>query len=260
MTRWSLDRYRKEILTQTDLLRSLLTGADPAIPVPTCPEWNLGQLMRHVGGAHRWVETIVRTRAADEVPHTLVDDVFDYGDEDPAELGAWLDLGARQLDAALAEAGPGTRVWTVVPDQPLAFWARRMLHETAVHRADAAWAVGVRYDVDAEVARDALDEWMSFGSVAETYESDGGEPLLGPGRSVALLAVDDPAGSWRVDLTGEVPVWDRGDGASAVTVRGSLADLVHLVYGRPVADRVEVLGDAGLLELWLRRSGFWLHE
>jgi hypothetical protein len=28
-------------------------GADPSTPVPTCPEWNLGDLIRHVGGTHR---------------------------------------------------------------------------------------------------------------------------------------------------------------------------------------------------------------
>ncbi|WP_037676664.1 maleylpyruvate isomerase family mycothiol-dependent enzyme [Streptomyces griseus] len=258
MTRWSLERYRTEIITQTDLLRTLLTAADPAARVPTCPEWNLRHLLRHIGGVHRWIDTVVRTRATDEVPDTLVNEVFGYGDEDLAELGAWLGLGARRLTDVLAEAGPDARVWTVVPDQPLVFWARRALHETVVHRADAAWAVGARYDLDTEVALDALDEWMSFGSVPETYENEGGEPLLGPGRSIGFLAGDDPAGSWRVDLSGEVPRWDRGAGETAVGVRGSLTDLVLFLYGRPVADRIEVRGDAGLLELWLRRSRFWL--
>ncbi|MFG2127395.1 maleylpyruvate isomerase family mycothiol-dependent enzyme [Streptomyces sp. NPDC048751] len=261
MIRWSLDRYRTEIITQTDLLRTLLTGADPTARVPTCPEWNLGQLLRHVGGVHRWVDTVVRTRATDEVPDTLVNEVFGYGDEDPAELDAWLAVGARRLTDVLAEAGPDARVWTVVPDQPLVFWARRVLHETVVHRADAAWTVGARYEVDAAVARDALDEWMSFGTVPEAYDADGAEPLLGPGREVCFVATDDPAGSWHVDLTGDVPRWDRADGgAAAVAVHGSLTDLLLLVYGRPVADRVEVRGDTGLLELWLRRTGFWLHE
>jgi hypothetical protein len=30
--------------------------------VPSCPGWNAGQLLRHLGG-HRWAEEIVRTRA-----------------------------------------------------------------------------------------------------------------------------------------------------------------------------------------------------
>ncbi|MFL4902145.1 maleylpyruvate isomerase N-terminal domain-containing protein [Streptomyces sp. MMS24-I2-30] len=104
MPRWDLDRYRAEILTQTDLLRDLLAGADPTVHVPTCPEWNLGQLARHVGGAHRWVETIVRTRATEPVSDALVNDVFGYGDEDTAVLDAWLADGARRLADAFADA------------------------------------------------------------------------------------------------------------------------------------------------------------
>ena len=28
-------------------------------PVPTCPDWTLRDLVRHVGGVHRWAATIV---------------------------------------------------------------------------------------------------------------------------------------------------------------------------------------------------------
>ncbi|MFE9611628.1 maleylpyruvate isomerase family mycothiol-dependent enzyme [Streptomyces sp. NPDC006012] len=260
MPRWDLHRYRDEILTQTDLLRDLLAGADPTVHVPTCPEWNLGQLARHVGGAHRWVETIVRTRATEPVSDALVNDVFGYGDEDTVQLDAWLADGARRLADAFTDAGPDTRVWTVVPDQPLEFWARRMLFETVVHRADAARTLGVGHEIDAAVARDGLDEWMSFGTVPEAYDPGTDEPLLGAGRTLRWCAGDDPAGDWFVDLTGDVPRWRHGGDEAAVTVRGPVADLLLLVYGRPVDERTEVRGDRALLDLWLRRTGCWLHE
>jgi uncharacterized protein (TIGR03083 family) len=258
MTRWNLDRYRAELLTQTGLLRSLTEDADLTARVPTCPDWNLGQLLRHVGGAHRWADTVVRTRANAPVSDDLVNDVFHYGDEDPAVLDAWLAEGARQLTAALAQAGPDTRVWTPPePDRPVVFWARRMLHETIVHRADAAWTVGARYDVDAAVARDGVEEWLEFGTVPEAYDVTGGEPLLGPGRTLLFAAGDH---AWFVDLTGDRPRWRQAGGDAAVTVRGSLTDLLLLFYGRPVDERIEVRGDTDLLALWLKRTGFWLHE
>ncbi|MFC5720929.1 maleylpyruvate isomerase family mycothiol-dependent enzyme [Streptomyces gamaensis] len=265
MTPWSLDRYRAELLAQTGLLRALVRDADPAAPVPTCPAWNLGQLLRHVGGAHRWVETIVRTRATGPVPHDLVDEVFHYGDHDMAALDTWLDEGARQLSDALDRAGPDARVWTVVPGRPLAFWARRMLHETVVHRADAARSTGARYEVDAAVARDGLDEWMANATVPEAYDTATGPPLLGAGRTLCFRATDDPAGRWLVDLTGTTPVWhrvadDAAVGDAAVTVDSPLADLLLLVYGRPVDGRVDVHGERALLGLWLERTGFWLRE
>ncbi len=37
--------------------------ADPATPVPTCPDWTLKQLFRHVGRGNRWAAQIVADRA-----------------------------------------------------------------------------------------------------------------------------------------------------------------------------------------------------
>ncbi|MFH8935611.1 maleylpyruvate isomerase family mycothiol-dependent enzyme [Streptomyces griseosporeus] len=265
MTDWSLDRYCAEILAQTDLLCSLAGDGELTARVPTCPGWNFGQLLRHVGGTHRWADTVVRDRATEPVPDTLVNEVFHYDDKDPAALRDWLADGARRLTDGLVAAGPDARVWTVVPDRPITFWARRMLHETVVHRADAAWTVGVPYTLDAAVARDGFEEWLGFGQVPEAYETEGGqEPLLGPGRGLRFEPSDGPGANgpstgWFVDLTGDAPTWTRdGGGAAAVTVRGPLSDLLLLVYGRPVRDRLHVSGDTGLLDLWLERTGFWI--
>ena len=63
MTVLGYDRYCSEIVAQTDLLKSCIESADLTVPVISCPGWNLGQLLRHVGGAQRWAETTVRTRA-----------------------------------------------------------------------------------------------------------------------------------------------------------------------------------------------------
>ena len=61
MTDLTLDRYAAEIVAQTEQLTSSIKGADLAAPVPTCAGWSLGDLLRHLGGAHRWAEEIVRT-------------------------------------------------------------------------------------------------------------------------------------------------------------------------------------------------------
>ncbi|MGH3999680.1 MAG: SMP-30/gluconolactonase/LRE family protein [Pseudonocardiaceae bacterium] len=37
-------------------------------PVHSCTGWNLGQPLRHLGGGHRWADTIVRTRATQPRP------------------------------------------------------------------------------------------------------------------------------------------------------------------------------------------------
>jgi hypothetical protein len=68
VTLLSFERYCAENVVQTDLLTSCIKDAELTAPVPSCPEWNLGQLLRHLGGGHRWVETIVRTGATQPLP------------------------------------------------------------------------------------------------------------------------------------------------------------------------------------------------
>src|ERR1700691_3662464 len=67
MSLLSYDRYCAEILAQAELLTSVVQGADMTSPVPSCPDWNVGQLLRHLGGVHRWAATIVRTQTTEPV-------------------------------------------------------------------------------------------------------------------------------------------------------------------------------------------------
>ena len=43
------DRYRAELDAETARFAEAAADADPARPVPTCPEWTLAQLAAHVG-------------------------------------------------------------------------------------------------------------------------------------------------------------------------------------------------------------------
>ncbi len=263
MTRLSFDRSCAEIVAQTDLLRSRIAGADLTTPVGSCPGWNLVQLMRHLGGAHRWVETIVRTRATQPPSDQLVRDVSAEPDEDPAVLDAWLAEGAGQLAVTLRAAGPDAQVWTPVPGETAAgFFARRLAHETVIHRADATLAVGAQFTVDEEVAVDAVDEWMELGALRMMFEfRPARRELLGAGRTIHLHATDtapERAAEWVIDLTGDVIVWRRAHERSAVAIRGPLTDLLLIVYRRRPArsEGVEVLGDLQLLDFWLERVAF----
>ncbi|MFI8231341.1 maleylpyruvate isomerase family mycothiol-dependent enzyme [Streptomyces sp. NPDC085900] len=261
MTSLTFEDHCHQIVAQTDLLRDQVGGADTGTAVPTCPGWDLGRLLRHVGGDHRWAEEIVRTRATEPVSDDGVNDPQAYAALDGSALDGWLGEGAAGLAAALRGAGPDVRVWTpadgsVVP-QSSGFWARRMTHETVVHRADAAFAVGAGFALEDELAVDALEEWLEFSTVTEAYEPAPGTPgLLGAGRTLGLDAPG--AGQWFVDLAGERPVWSAGSPRpAAVVVRGPVTELLLFLYRRP-APAVETRGDAALLELWLRRTGFWL--
>jgi uncharacterized protein (TIGR03083 family) len=259
VTLLSFDRYCAEILAQTDALRSCIEGADPNTPVPSCPDWSLAELLRHLGRAQIRAEATVRTRAT----RPLAADGLPDAPDDDAALGAWLAESAERLAATLRSAGPDAQVWTFMPDAPNTFfWARRMTHETVVHRDDAALAVGAEFTVEPDVALDALDEWMEFGTLPMMLERHPERrDLLGPGRTIHLHATDtapETAAEWLIDLSGDAVTWRRAHEKAAVAVRGPLTDLLRLVYRRrPTgAEGLEVLGDAKLLDFWLERIAF----
>ncbi|MFF9072702.1 maleylpyruvate isomerase family mycothiol-dependent enzyme [Streptomyces sp. NPDC014735] len=254
----SHDLYCDEIISRTDALRSVLRGADLSATVPTCPDWNLRDLAVHVGGAHRWVGEIVRTRATEALPPERVPGSSPEGD-DPAALDAWLAEGAAKTVEALRAAGPGQEVWSWAWEPSTGFWARRMAHETIVHQADAALAAGADYAVAPELAADTIDEWLEIITFVRStgYKKEALE-LTGPGRSIHLHATDAPDAEWLIELGEDGFAWRRAHEKATVSLRGPLTD-VMLVFNRRLpadSDRVEVLGDAELLDFWLERTTF----
>ena len=238
-----------------------IDGADLTRPVPSCPGWNVGQLLHHLGGGQRWAAETVRTSEGPRDDHFR--DLSAYAHENPVVVGPWLADGATQLSAALRAAGPGAGVDTSpVPDGTAMFYARRFTHETAIHRADAELALGLPIAIDEPIAVDGIDEWMELGSLSMHFDVHPWmRELLGPGRTLHFHATDtspELGAEWVVDLTGDAFAWRRAHEKAAVAVRGPLTDLLLLIYRRTSADSgaVEILGDRPLLDFWVERVGF----
>ncbi|WP_026313725.1 maleylpyruvate isomerase family mycothiol-dependent enzyme [Actinomadura flavalba] len=248
----AFERYCGEIVLQAGLLAAVLDGADGRTPVPTCPGWTLRTVVRHVGVAHRWAETIVRTGAS-EPPPTVRHDAPD----DLAGHAAWLLDGAGRLAETLRNAGPDRPVWTWAGPGASAYWARRMTFETVVHRADAFLANGADFTVDAAVAADGIDELFDFLTLPFVLGDPRKKELLGPGRTVHLHATDTEA-EWLLDLTGKTITWRPDHAKAAVAVRAPVTDLFLTTYRRLPADNeaVQVLGDAAFYHFWYDRLTF----
>jgi uncharacterized protein (TIGR03083 family) len=256
MTALDFDRHRAEITTQATLLAGHLDDADVTVPVPSCPGWNVSQLCRHVDGGLRWANEIVATRAVEPPPQEALRDLSDATHDDAAGIAVALREAAAALSATLHGAGPAAQMWCPVPGGGAAFYARRFAHETAIHRADAALAMGIPFQLDADVACDGVEEWLELGSLPFHSEIHPWmRELLGPGRLIGLRTTDT-GDRWVLDLTGDVISWRRGDDPAATELRGPVIDLLLVLYRRvPVTD-VEVTGDAGLVDFWLERVGF----
>ena len=260
MTLLDHDAYCAHLTEQTALLRDALRTADLGTPVPTCPDCTLRDLAPHVGGAHRWAETIVRTRTTEYRPGAEVPG--GPPPEDADGLDRWLADGAGQLAGVLRETGPDVEVWAWGRNHTAGFWARRMALEPLVHRADAAFAVGAEYRVAPELAADVLDEWLeliSWPPVAE-FRTELKE-LRGAGETLHLHATDtDPAlgAEWLITRGPDGPDWAREHGKADVALRGPLT-AVMLAFLRRLpldAEGLEVLGDRALLDHWLAHTAF----
>jgi uncharacterized protein (TIGR03083 family) len=246
----------RSLVAENGRLGELLRTADPETPVPTCPGWGLRQLLTHVGRGDRWAATIVRERADARVDIRTVPDGKPPADTEAAV--GWLTDSARLLLDAVVATGPDVPVWTFTGPKPAAWWIRRRLHESTVHRADAAIALGVPYEIEAELAADGVSEWLDL-LTARSVPDDG--PALPDGATLHLHATDDglgKAGEWLVRSEGGRVVWEHGHGKGAVAVRGSAAALLQAVVRRIPADdpRLQVLGDEMAWRTWLERTPF----
>jgi uncharacterized protein (TIGR03083 family) len=225
---------------------TLLEGKDLSAPVPGCPDWDLARLIGHTGVVHRWATRILETEAQEPIGFKAIAATVPT---ESAELPAWLAAGAAPLLAAL-DGDPDTSLWGWGGDTR-GWWARRMLHETTVHRADAEMAIGCEPEVVAEVAVDGVDEFLA-NLPALTARKESGRDLSGSGETLHLHATDAP-GEWTITLTPAGFTWERGHSKATVALRGSAVDLLLFVYGRRRAldgERYQTFGDTELLARW----------
>jgi uncharacterized protein (TIGR03083 family) len=238
----------------------LLRDADLSMPVPTCPEWSLEQLMRHVGRGDRWCAQIVSEKLTDRLDPREVS-----AGKPPAGRDnemAWLRGGVRALIDAVEKSGAQTPVWTFLGPRPASWWIRRRLHETVVHRADAALTLGIEFTITPTIAADAITEYLERVMIraAENDPAWGGPPL-DIGQSLHLHATDSGlgvAGEWTIFGRESGIEFEHGHGKATVALRGPARDLLLAIVRRAdVTDLgVEIFGDQEVWDTWLARTPF----
>lgn len=230
------------------------------VPVPTCPEWRLRDLVRHVGGVHRWAATFVvggRETSMDEAEERAIMEAWPAGDE---SLLDWYREGHAALVDALSRAPDDLSCWTfLAAPSPRAFWARRQAHETAIHRADAQSPTASITPSDTDLAADGVDELL-FRFMARPRRL-----AIDRDRSFGLDA-PDAGRRWRVKLGpkgfvasspgaqgGEwMPPDETAEGVEDpdCLVTAPASDLYHLLWNRRDAEGLDIRGDDEVLGVW----------
>jgi MDMPI C-terminal domain/Mycothiol maleylpyruvate isomerase N-terminal domain len=176
--------------------------------------------------------------------------------------GVWLRAGAARIADAVREAGSDL-VWTFTGPAPAVFWIRRMAHETLVHRADAQLAVSAEPEpaIDAGIAADAIDEWLTLLTGGILGNADEPIKALPAGAALHIHATDDGLagrGEWMIrhDAGGLTVKPGHGKGGAALT--GPAASLLLVLMRRkPVSDpAVTVYGDSAVVDGWLASTAF----
>lgn len=230
----------------------LATAADQGgldVPVPTCPGWDMRELLRHLIEIHLWAAAHVAQ------PHDKpwIDDLEElvafwpdlavfWPDDD--KLTEWyLDSNAN-LVSALQSAPLDVEAFTFLPaPSPLAMWARRQAHETAVHRFDAENAAGIESELAPVFAADGIDELLA------AFAPRRKEFPVEFERAMHVHAVDTDD-HWRVTMSPDGIVTTRDEGPADLTLSGTAADLYLVLWNRAKDSKVAVAGDAELLEKW----------
>jgi uncharacterized protein (TIGR03083 family) len=247
--------FAAAFLAENRAFSELFHDADGATPVPACPGWGLDQLFRHVGRGDRWAAQIVRDRLQEALDPRSVE----AGKPPPGRADAisWLHGGAQRLVDAVELSGVETPVWTFLGTRPANWWIRRRLHETAVHRADAALAVGADFALAPDVAADAITEFLE--RIAVQAGDNGAALPLEDGNTLHLHATDPglgEAGEWTIAVDQGRITWSHEHGKGSVALRGGATELLLAMARRTaVGDSgIEVFGDDAVWRCWLDRT------
>ena len=244
ITAASVAADRAAIETEGTAIATLARSAGDE-PVPTCPGWDVGRVLVHVGGVHRWAAANLsageRVRSSQMAPP-------------PAGREAGLDWygeGLATLVATAATVDPDAEMWTFAAsgERRAAWWLRRMAQETTVHRWDAAAAVAspggaAPAPPDARLAASGIDEYLvDF------------LPRLPPGTldgwtGTLHLHTTDTDGEWVVDLGDATRPVRREHAKADTAVRGPAGDLLLWLWNRQPGTGLDVFGDTALVERW----------
>jgi uncharacterized protein (TIGR03083 family) len=242
-----VDEYLDMLRRDGKILAVVAQRAGLDAVVPPCPGWRVRDVLLHIGGVHRWAAAYLT--AGRRHPFDATEESGFFPQIDDHALIDWYRFGHSALVDALAGADPAVVCWSFLPaPSPLAFWARRQAHETAVHRADVESAIASTPKWAPAFAVDGIEELLRafFARRPErvTYE---------PPVAVALSATDaDAAWTIRMDAGG-LRVADGAEPAT-LALSGTATDLYLLLWNRIGLERFTAEGDPGALSIWRSRA------
>jgi uncharacterized protein (TIGR03083 family) len=242
------DAWLAAVRTDATALRAAVGNEGVlASPVPSCPGWTVGELVRHMGSVYQWVRSTAGRGSTDKPgPRTIGPEV---PAADDAAVLPWFDTQFAELSAFLETLDPDLPAWNWAPQARKAgFWHRRMAHETAIHRWDAQLSVGLTEPIETKLAGDTiaevLDTWLPAGRRKNPADVHG----------VVHLTAADLGQEWYIRLRGAgialldtATLLDDDSHPARAVASGNASDLALALWGRLNWDVLDIAGDDDLL-------------
>lgn len=226
---------------------AVMSAAGLDLRVPSCPEWTLLDLVRHLGEVHRFWVAAVNAGPAAAPPAESTSEGAETAPEEREALLAWSAASTRQLLDALREAGPDRGCWTwwgpSQSPQVSGAVARHQLLEAAVHTYDAQLTAGAPQPLPEEAALDGVDEFLSTCVAWKQpwpHEAAAVDFHVTEGRSWRLSVSADGARVADLPTTGAIP--------ATASVRGTANEMVLFLYDRIPADSLQLEGERRLFD------------
>lgn len=245
--------YIRFVASEADLFASAAEQGELSVRIAACPDWDMRDLVRHLGMIHLWAAANVAFPEPDWLDVRELPDLVRYwpdltgeSGEYPgdAELVAWYGDTLANLIEVLKSAPADVAAFTFLPaPSPLAMWARRQASEIAIHRFDAELARGITSQFDPHFATAMLDEVLS-GFAPRPREIDLEHP------QVIHVHAADTDEHWYVTIGSAQIETSRQGNHADLTLTGTAADLYILLWNRAPDSSVAMSGNSDLMDLW----------
>ena len=244
----TFDQHLAALRSSAAALRAAAATAGLDAKVPTCPTWDVRQLVAHQGMVHRWAAANLRGEHDHETSESLA------AAEAAPDLLEWFSAGVDALIDTVLATAEDAKAMVFLNDAPPPrwFWARRQAHETTIHSVDAVAAVLGRWPATADVSLDPVLAADGIDELLCGFITRGKRGLPAAEPYTLLVSTADTGHAWTLRI-GDGPITTTAGETDTpdAMFAGSAVQLYLSLWNR--ADEISVTGPADLVAQW--RSG-----
>jgi uncharacterized protein (TIGR03083 family) len=229
------------------------TAAHGAL-VPTCPAWNVADLIWHLTEVQYFWATVVEDLIQNP------EDVPPLPRPENEDLNKAFAVQSARLQGALTRRKPDDTCWSWHDDGHSVGWVlRRQAHEALIHRVDAEIATNSRSPIDRRLAADGIDEvlrvtidldnppeWASFKTDGTSARVETSDDAAAWSMSFGRFVGSSPVSGKDYDFVAAQLTSSISD--PTAVIRGASDDLDLWLWGRGPIDALSISGDVRIAD------------